>query len=79
MTIAVEYCKNSISINWMFDVYVFCLTELDLDSCRHIEHNGFMPLRKLTKLQRLNLYRTSIDDSRILPIVRYEKKLKMKI
>jgi len=43
---------------------ISCLffSELDLDSCKRVYPNGLVHIMALSKLQRLNLYRTSIDQ-----------------
>lgn len=46
------------------------LQELDLRCCRKVPGNAFINLSKLKKLQRLNVYHTSIDSSSILAITR---------
>lgn len=46
------------------------LQELDLHCCRRIVSNAFAHVSKLKKLQRFVAYRTSIDSSSIIAIIR---------
>ncbi|XP_052776898.1 F-box/LRR-repeat protein 4-like [Mya arenaria] len=51
----VRHCKN--------------LSELELDSCSRVSHEGLQKLASLSKLQRLNLYRTMIDQKALSTII----------
>ncbi|XP_067648958.1 F-box/LRR-repeat protein 4-like [Haliotis asinina] len=45
------------------------LTDLDLSCCRKIDGPGMMELTRITKLQKLNLYRTFVELTPLLNII----------
>ncbi|XP_060598191.1 F-box/LRR-repeat protein 4-like [Ruditapes philippinarum] len=52
------------------------LKELDIGSCKEIVSNGFYDISNLKHLERLNLYRTNIDQDALLRIIRSCTELK---
>ena len=46
------------------------LVELDLQACIHLGSSSFVPIKNLTKLKKLDLYRCAISDEVLVEILR---------
>ena len=47
------------------------LIELDLQACIHLDATAFLPIKSLTKLRKLDLYRCNISDEVLVEILQH--------
>ena len=61
--------KQHITLYNIIYLFISFILDLDVRCCRKIDSSGFIQLKKLSKLQRLVLYRTMIDVHSIIGII----------